>query len=79
MLMAESLKNQFAYLEEHSNLQMSKGVLLASTTVSARVNIKYEYIVYIEIYGPPVNGLFDPVYLERIRKQIEDGAIIVPS
>jgi len=77
--MAKSLKEQFAYLEKNSNQQMGKGVLLASTIVSARVSIKYEYIVYIEVYGPPIGGKFDPVYLERIRQQIEDGTITIPS
>jgi hypothetical protein len=79
--MAKSLKIQFAELEANSRgtLQEAKGAILAEIKVQGRVVAKYEYVVYIQRYGPPNNGKFDPVYLERIRDEIKDGTIIVPS
>ena len=80
-LMAQSLKEQFAYLESHSTStqQMAKGVILAEIQVKARVDVKWEYVIYIQMYGPPVKGQFDPVYLDQIRDGIEDGTIKVPG
>jgi hypothetical protein len=80
-LMAQSLKEQFAYLESHSTStqQMAKGVIIAEIAVKARVDVKWEYVIYIQMYGPPVKGQFDPVYLDQIRDGIEDGTIKVPG
>jgi hypothetical protein len=78
--MAQSLKEQFAYLESHSNAnqQMAKGVIIAEIAVRANVNVRWEYVIYIQIYGPPARGQFDPVYLDQIRAGIADGSIQVP-
>ena len=80
-LMAQSLKEQFAYLESHSNAnqQMAKGVIIADISIKAAVTVKWEYVIYIQMYGPPLGGQFDPVYLDQIRDGIADGTIKVPG
>jgi len=79
--MAQSLKEQFAALEANSNstLQKAKGVIIAEITTQGSITTKWEYVLYIQIYGPPVQGQFDPVYLELIRGGIADGSIQIPS
>ena len=79
--MAESLKVQFAELKADTKgtLQKAQGAILSEIKVQGGIVTKYEYIVYIQQYGPPIAGKFDPVYLERIRNDINDGTIIVPT
>ena len=31
------------------------------------------YFIYVQRYGPPPEGIFDPVLLERIRSEIRDA------
>jgi len=50
----------------------SRGALLANISIQASLQFKSEYFIYILRYGPPVNGIFDPVYLELIRIEIEN-------
>ena len=80
-LMAESLKVQFAELKADTKgtLQAAKGAILSEIKVQGGIVARYEYIVYIQQYGPPIAGKFDPVYLERIRNDIKNGTIIVPT
>lgn len=77
--MAKSLKEQFILLQKNSTQQMGKGVILAEIKVQAKVSTKWEYVLYIQMYGPPIKGQFDPVYLDQIRAGIADGTIKVPS
>jgi hypothetical protein len=81
LLMAKSLKVQFAELQSNSKgtLQQAKGAILAETKVQGKVVAKYEYVIYIQRYGPPINGKFDPVYLERIRDDLADGGSSLSS
>ena len=70
--MTNSLKKQFADLEANSaaNRVIGKGAFLASISVKGDINFKVEYFLYVMRYGPPVNGIFDPVYLELIRAEL---------
>jgi len=77
--MTESLQKQFLELQKNSTQQMGKGVILAAITVQGKISTKWEYVIYIQIYGPPIRGQFDPVYLELIREGIADGSIPIPS
>jgi hypothetical protein len=81
LLMAEALKIQFAELQSNSKgtAQQAKGAILAEITVQGNIVAKYEYIIYIQRYGPPINGKFDPVYLERIRDELSDGGSSLSS
>jgi hypothetical protein len=71
-LMTQSLKTQFADLEANGmgTRITSRGVLLANISIQTSLQFKPEYFIYIMRYGPPVNGIFDPVYLELIRIEI---------
>jgi hypothetical protein len=49
----------------------TKGVkLIEISAPSMNIGVKYEYIEYIKRIGPPTNGIFDPVILEKIRKEL---------
>jgi hypothetical protein len=75
--MALSLKQQFIDLANFKNntSQQGKGAIIASIGTQATVSVKMEYVYYIQRYGPPINGIFDPIYLDLIRAEIVAGTI----
>lgn len=75
--MTNSLKTQFAELVKPPAAGESRGFYLATVPASAKVDTRYEYLFYIRRYGPPTNGIFDPIYLDLIRAEIEAGIIDV--
>jgi hypothetical protein len=77
--MTKSLKEQFAELVRPPSSTTSRGIRLAEVDVTQFVQTRYEYIFYIRRYGPPTNGIFDPVYLDLIRAEIEAGVIDVST
>ena len=70
--MTTSLKQQFADLEANSmgTRVTGRGAFLASIEIKGDIVFKSEYFIYVMRYGPPVNGIFDPVYLELIRAEL---------
>ena len=75
--MTNSLKTQFAELVKPPAPGGSRGFFLATIPLTAKVTTKYEYVFYIRRYGPPTNGIFDPIYLDLIRAEIDAGIIDV--
>ena len=75
--MALSLQQQFIDLQNFKNntTQKGEGAILAAIDVRGSVTVKMEYVYYIQRYGPPINGIFDPIYLDLIRAEIAAGAI----
>jgi len=73
--MTTSLKKQFADLEANSlaTRVAGRGAFLASISLKGNITSKEEYFIYLMRYGPPVNGIFDPVYLELIRVELLTG------
>ena len=73
--MALSLKQQFADLANFRNntTQRGEGAIIASVSVQGSVTVKMEYVYYVQRYGPPINGIFDPIYLDLIRAEIAAG------
>ena len=76
--MTTSLQTQFADLLANSmaTRTVGKGPLLANISIRANVQYKSEYFIYIMRYGPPVDGIFDPVYLDLIRIELENGTLV---
>ena len=73
--MTNSLKEQFEELRENQGPIATKGILLVNIEVAADVVFKYEYVIYVQRYGPPTNGIFDSVYLDLIRAELAAGVI----
>ena len=75
--MTNSLKTQFADLEANSTSTRiaGRGPILANISLQGQITFKAEYFIYVMRYGPPVNGIFDPVYLELIRVELLAGTI----
>lgn len=73
--MTNSLKQQFKELEDKQGPVATKGILLVNVEVSAQVSYRMEYVIYVQRYGPPMNGIFDPVYLDLIRAELAAGVI----
>jgi hypothetical protein len=69
-LMATTLKGQFEAYEAKTSKQNYRGVIIAEIDTSSLVGIKYEYVIYVERYGPPIEGIFDEALLEQIRKEM---------
>ncbi len=73
--MTNSLKEQFSELVKPPSNTGAKGVLLATIPLSANVDSKIEYFMYVNRYGPPTNGIFDPIYLDLIRAELAVGTL----
>jgi hypothetical protein len=73
--MTRSLQQQFIDLEKNQKPPSSgfKGSRLAEIGVGANVSVKYAYYIYVQRYGPPVNGIFDPLYIDLINAEIALG------
>ena len=66
--MVESLQKQFSELRNKA-LSYGEGAILASITSTASVGVRVEFVIYIQRYGPPVNGIFDEELLNAIRAE----------
>jgi hypothetical protein len=73
--MTTSLKEQFSELVKPPSADAPRGVFFATVPLSASVNTRQEYFIYVNRYGPPVNGIFDPIYLDLIRAELAAGVI----
>lgn len=73
--MTQSLKQQFKDCMATPSANKGRGIILVNIEVNAKVRFKYEYVLYVQRYGPPVNGIFDPVYLDLIRAEIAAGTV----
>jgi hypothetical protein len=75
LAMTRSLQTQFEDLKKNQ-IPPSVGPRaprLAEIKVSAVVSVKYAYYIYVQRYGPPVNGKFDPLYIDLINAEIALG------
>jgi hypothetical protein len=68
--MAEAIDKKIFDLQ-NKVCSRDSGILFAELEVPKQVvGIKYEYIEYIKRYGPPTDGIFDPVKLEALRIEL---------
>jgi hypothetical protein len=75
--MTTSLKKQFEDLKTAAQpTGTTRGTILASITVKGTISFKQEYSIYLQRFGPPVDGIFDPLFLELIRAELKAGIII---
>jgi hypothetical protein len=71
LVMVQSLKEQFQELKTIAYKNVASGPFLASIEVTPPpIGVKYEYIEYINRYGPPADGIFDPVILNSLRIEL---------
>lgn len=72
MLMTESLQKQIAELTRPPEANNGEGgVYLAKIdTPVMMLGIRYEYVLYIQKYGPPDNGIFDEAILDTLRTEL---------
>lgn len=75
--MTESLQKQFDALRREALARSANGPIMASVVApKMTLGVKYEYIEYINRYGPPADGVYDPVILETLRQELAmNGAI----
>jgi hypothetical protein len=66
--MVESLQKQFEELRNKA-ITYGEGAILASVDSSAAVGVRIEFIIYIQRYGPPTDGIFDTELLDEIRRE----------
>ncbi len=72
--MTDALKLQFENLRLEALARSAEGPIMASITApSLNLGIKFEFVQYINMYGPPPDGKFDPVILEQIRQDLLTG------
>jgi hypothetical protein len=71
------LKTQFAKLKDAAvPTGTTRGTILASTTVRGNISFRQEFGIYLQRFGPPSDGVFDPRFLELIRAELKAGIII---
>lgn len=71
LAMTESLQAQFAEMTRPVSNTKENGVYIAKIdTPSMVLGIKYEYVLYIQRYGPPDNGIFDETILANLRAEL---------
>jgi hypothetical protein len=75
--MTRSLQQQFDDLKKNQAPPSTgpRAPRLAEIKVSAVVSVKYAYFIYVQRYGPPVNGKFDQVYIDLINAEIAAGKV----
>ena len=75
LAMTRSLQQQFIDLEKNQKPPSvgPRAPRLVEIKVSAAVSVKYAYYIYVQRYGPPVNGKFDPLYIDLINAEIALG------
>ncbi len=66
--MVISLQAQFEQLQNRVATR-GEGAILAGIASSAQVNVRVQYVIYIQRYGPPVNGVFDQELLDEIIRE----------
>ncbi len=71
LAMTESLQEQFAEMTRPPPNTKDSGVYIAKIDTPQMVlGIKYEYVLYIQRYGPPDNGIFDETILANLRAEL---------
>ena len=66
--MVESLQKQFETLR-NKVVSYGEGAILATIESTATVVVRIEYVIYIQRYGPPIDGVFDEELLNTIRTE----------
>ena len=66
--MVISLQAQFTELQ-NKVVTYGEGAVLAGIASSAQVGVRIQYVVYVQRYGPPVNGIFDQELLDEIIRE----------
>lgn len=72
LAMTESLQKQFdECIKPVLPGGKENGVYLAKIdTPQMVIGVKYEYVMYIQRYGPPENGVFDETVLTELRAEL---------
>ena len=72
LAMTESLQKQFdECVRPAQSGGGERGVYLAKIDTPKMVlGVKYEYILYIQRYGPPENGIFDETIIGKLRAEL---------
>jgi hypothetical protein len=66
--MVQSLQVQFEELRNKVAVR-GEGAVLAGIASSAKVDVQVQYVIYVQRYGPPVNGVFDAELLDEIIRE----------
>jgi hypothetical protein len=71
LIMSETINERINIIKSQVCTTSHSGVLLASIEAPVMaIGVKYEYIEYIKIYGPPDKGIFDEAKLTKIRNNL---------
>ena len=70
--MSETVEKRIEVIKKNCNEnQRANGFLFASIdTPQMNISVGSEYVIYVQRYGPPPNGKFEPAKLELIRKEL---------
>lgn len=71
--MTKSLKQQFYELSTVRN--NGRGLIIAEAEVKIpKVVVNQIYFIYVQRFGPPIEGKFDEALLEQLRAELEAAA-----
>ena len=78
--MTTSLKQQFEDLKNNQKEFVGPPApRLVEITVKANLSVKHVYYLYLQRYGPPINGIFDPDYIRLLQAELDAGMIFDDS
>ena len=78
--MTTSLKQQFEDLKNNQKEFVGPPApRLVEITVKANISVKHVYYLYLQRYGPPINGIFDPDYIRLLQAELDAGVIFDSS
>lgn len=73
--MAIAINDRIDNLKNQACQTIPGAIVFASVEIpSMKLGVKYEYVEYITRYGPPDDGIFDPLKLEQLRKELNISA-----
>ncbi len=70
--MSQAIEERIEQIKKNCNQEKpSDGFLFASIeTPQMLITVGQEYVIYLQRYGPPHHGRFDPCKLESIREEL---------
>lgn len=68
--MLKALETEIKSIEERISLI---GTVNRKLQLGATTHVKFQYIIYMNLYGPPEDGVWDEALLEEIYEKYKDG------
>ena len=70
--MSKTIEDRIEDIKKNCNKERARGCIFASVdTPHMNISVGAEYFIYVQRYGPPPNGKFEPEKLAIVRAELE--------